>query len=266
MSSTVASLTPDPATAKQEKRGATSPVERNPAGEIPLAIPAIPGATGGLPLESSAQAPGRASPLALRSKMKGEQNPFWNTTDSSFILSPFMLLKIWFFLGFRRIEKKNVLDHDERNTLYQNIEEHPGVDLTRLVNMLGLNKETARYHIKMLSLNGKISGLIKQGIARYFPTREGISEYEKTVIHYLWIGTTKRILLLLLDSPGLTRQAIAENLGITGPSVSWQMQRLAEDGLVEIRSVGKFVMYFLTTDGVETLQSVKTRHSVDLIS
>jgi predicted transcriptional regulator len=266
MSSTLTSPTQNPDTPKQERRGTKSPVDQYPKGEIPYAIPAIPNASGSLPLISSAPAPRGASPLALRSKMKGEQKPFWNKTDSSLILSPFMLLKIWFFLGFRRVERKNILDHDERNNLYQNIEEYPGVDLTRLVNMLGLNKETARYHIKMLSLNGKISGLIKQGIARYFPTREGISEYEKIVIHYLWIGTTKRILLLLLDSPGLTRQAIAENLGITGPSVTWQMQRLAEDGLVEIRNVGKFVMYFLTKDGVETLQSMKTKHSMGIIS
>jgi predicted transcriptional regulator len=278
MSKTLASPAPNPDSAKQEKSEAKSPVDHYPVGETPIAIPAapaipvipatpaIPCASGGLPLESAAPAPRGMSPLALRNKMKGEQNPFWNKTDSSFILGPFMLLKIWFFLGFRRIERKNVLDHDERNYLYQNIEEHPGVDLTRLVQMLGLNKETARYHIKMLSLNGKISGLIKQGIARYFPTRQDISEYEKTVIHYLWIGTTKRILLLLLDSPGLTRQAIAENLGISGPSVTWQMQRLAEDGLVEIRSVGKFVMYFLTKDGVETLQSVKNKHSDGIVS
>ncbi len=170
-----------------------------------------------------------------------------------------MLLKICLYLGFRRVEKKNVLEHDERKILYENIETNPGVDLARLVESLGLNKETARYHLKMLSSKGKISGIIKQGIARYFPNKETISEFEKTVIHYLWISTTKRILLLLLDTPGLTRQAIAGELGIAGPSVTWQMQRLADDGLIEVRNEGRFVHYFLTRNGIETLQTARNR-------
>lgn len=212
----------------------------------------------------SAGLTGEATALVGKSKIKSVFEPFWLNTDSSLILNPLMLIKIWFFLGFRRVERKNVLDHDERKNLYLNIEKHPGVDLARLVEMLGLNKETARYHLKILALNGKISGLIKQGIARYFPSREAISEFEKTVIHYLWIGTTKRILYLLLDSPGLTRKAIARNLGIAGPSVTWQMQRLAEDGLVEIICAGKYVQYFLTNDGVETLQSMKNKTTPDI--
>ena len=168
-----------------------------------------------------------------------------------------MLLKLWCFLGFRRVLRKNVLESDERRGLYESITENPGVDLSSLTEMLRLNKETARYHLKMLAVNGKISGLIKQGIARYFPSREMISEFEKTVIHYLWIGTTKRILLLLIETPGLTRQAIADELGIAGPSVTWQMQRLADDGLIEVRTEGRFVRYFLTPDSSEVLESVK---------
>jgi predicted transcriptional regulator len=253
-------------TGEHQEHRTEPPADHVPYGVVPFAsIPAMPGASGGLPLASSAPS-GWGSALVGKSKIKGEHEPIWLNTDSSLILSPFMLLKIWFFLGFRRVERKNVLDHDERKNLYLNIEKHPGVDLTRLVEMLGLNKETARYHIKMLALNGKISGLIKQGIARYFPSREAISEYEKTVIHYLWIGTTKRILYILLDSPGLTRQAIAKNLGIAGPSVTWQMQRLAEDGLVEIISAGKYVRYFLTNDGVETLQLMKNKTALGVAS
>jgi predicted transcriptional regulator len=168
-----------------------------------------------------------------------------------------MLLKLWCFLGFRRVLRKNVLESDERKNLYESITENPGVDLSSLTEMLRLNKETARYHLKMLAVNGKISGLIKQGIARYFPSREMISEFEKTVIHYLWIGTTKRILLLLIETPGLTRQAIADELGIAGPSVTWQMQRLADDGLIEVRTEGRFVRYFLTPDSADVLESVK---------
>ena len=209
---------------------------------MPTSRPSLPG---GPPI-SSATAGADGTRSLVRSKNKDEHEPFWSPTDSTFVLSPWMLLKLWCFLGFRRVLRKNVLESDERRGLYESITENPGVDLSSLTEMLRLNKETARYHLKMLAVNGKISGLIKQGIARYFPSREMISEFEKTVIHYLWIGTTKRILLLLIETPGLTRQAIADELGIAGPSVTWQMQRLADDGLIEVRTEGRFVRYFLT--------------------
>jgi predicted transcriptional regulator len=229
--------------------------ERAPASEVPYAnLPVFP--AGGPPIGSATGSADGTRSL-VRSKNKDEHEPFWSPTDSTFVLSPWMLLKLWCFLGFRRVLRKNVLESDERRGLYESITENPGVDLSSLTEMLRLNKETARYHLKMLAANGKISGLIKQGIARYFPSREMISEFEKTVIHYLWIGTTKRILLLLIETPGLTRQAIADELGIAGPSVTWQMQRLADDGLIEVRTEGRFVRYFLTPDSSEVLESVK---------
>jgi hypothetical protein len=36
------------------------------------------------------------------------------------------------------------------------------------------------------------------------------------------------------------------------------MQRLLEDGLIEIRNEGRFVRYFLTRDSIEVLESVKS--------
>jgi predicted transcriptional regulator len=226
-----------------------------PYNDVPFAcIPALP--AGCLPFSTLTSSPDGTRPI-VRNKNKGEHEPFWNPTDSTFVLSPLMLLKLWCFLGFRRVLRKNVLENDERKSLYDSIAEHPGVDISRLTEMLKLNKETARYHLKMLAVNGKIIGLIKQGIARYFPSCKMISEFEKTVIHYLWIATTKRILLLLIETPGLTRQAIARELGIAGPSVTWQMQRLADDGLIEMHTEGKFVRYFLTPGSVDVLESVK---------
>ncbi len=228
--------------------------EQVPNGKVPFAsTPALPAT--GLPIGSAANnSPGTGTP---RNKARDENEPFWDPTDSALIMSPWMLLKFWCFLGFRRVLKKNVLENDERSVLYENIVTQPGVDLSQLTEKLSLNKETARYHLKMLAAHGKISGLIKQGIARYFPCREMISEFEKTVIHYLWIGTTKRILMLLIETPGITRQAIASELGIAGPSVTWQMQRLAEDGLIEMRTEGRFVRYFLTTGSFDAIESLR---------
>jgi predicted transcriptional regulator len=240
--------------AQKAPMSATQIPEQAPYNEPPFAnIPALP--AGGLPISSTTSGTDR-SRLIVRNKNKDEHESFWKPTDSSFVMSPLMLLKLWCFLGFRRVVRKNVLESGERRSLYENITKYPGVDLSRLTEMLRLNKETARYHLKMLAVNGKISGLIKQGIARYFPCREVISEFEKTVIHYLWIRTTKRILLLLIETPGLTRQAIAKELGIAGPSVTWQMQRLADDGLIEIRTEGRFVRYFLTPRSAEVLEFV----------
>jgi predicted ArsR family transcriptional regulator len=160
--------------------------------------------------------------------------------------------------GYRRISKKNVLEHDARQTIYQTITETPGIDTKVLTDMTGINENTLRYHLDRLTATGKISCFTRPGVVRYFQNQGAYSQYEHTLFHYLWTETPRRILGMLYQHPGLTRQEIADALAITGPSVTRQMDNLIEDGVVENRFPGRSNHYYLIAEAAQILDRLTT--------
>lgn len=171
-------------------------------------------------------------------------------------LFPYSLL---LFGGYRRISKKNVLEQDARSTLYQAITNNPGIDVPTLARLTGLNENTLRYHLVKLIANGKVTYLVKPGVIRYFLNQGAYKPYEQVFIHYLWSETPREILRLLRRTPGLTRQQISDSLGISGPSVTRQMDHLKEDRLIENRFPGRSNHYYLTHEAVTIFELVVSR-------
>ena len=157
------------------------------------------------------------------------------------------------FGGYRRISKKNVLEHEARHVIYQTITERPGIEVKTLTGMTGINENTLRYHVARLVATGKISCFIRPGVVRYFQNQGAYSQYEHMVFHYLWTDTPRGILWLLYQHPGLTRQQIADALTISGPSVTRQMDHLIEDGIVENLFPGRSNHYYLTAESSLTI-------------
>jgi predicted transcriptional regulator len=160
--------------------------------------------------------------------------------------------------GYRRISKKNVLEHDARRILYQTIIATPGIDTKTLADMTGINENTLRYHLDRLIATGKISCFTRPGIVRYFQNQGAYSQYEHLLFHYLRTDTARRILVMLHQHPGLTRQEIADALAITGPSVTRHMDNLIENGVVENRFPGRSNHYYLTTESARTIDRLAT--------
>jgi predicted transcriptional regulator len=168
--------------------------------------------------------------------------------------------------GFRRISKKNVLEHEARHVIYHAITATPSIDVKTLTDMTGINENTLRYHVDRLVATGKICCLTRPGVVRYFQNQGAYSQFEHTVFHYLWTDTPRGILWLLYQHPGLTRQHIADALVISGPSVTRQMDNLIEDGVVENRFPGRSNHYYLTAEAAQTIDKVMSQTPVMMYS
>jgi predicted ArsR family transcriptional regulator len=178
-----------------------------------------------------------------------------SSSSPLYSLFPFNMLLIG---GYRRISKKNVLEHDARQIIYQAITATPGIDTKALTDMTGINENTLRYHLDRLIATGKIRCFTRPGVARYFQNQGAYSQNEHTLFHYLRTETPGRILGMLYQHPGLTRQEIADALAITGPSVTRQMGNLIEDGVVENRFPGRSNHYYLTAETAQTIGRLTT--------
>ncbi len=171
-------------------------------------------------------------------------------------LFPFSLL---LFGGYRRVLKKNVLEHDSRSRVFTTISENPGIDVPELARLTGINENTMRYHLVKLVESGRVTYLVKPGVIRYFPNQGSYTPAEQVLIHYLWSDTPRAILLLLRSAPGLTRQQISDTLGITGPSVTRHMEHLIDDGIIENRSSGRSNHYYLAKEPREMFLPMLSR-------
>ena len=244
-----------------------SPQQRGPPAQSgsypcgPAQASPLPPASGQTRDESKEETPSRQrSKRSFLSRILEPLAP--GPAPSSFPLPSLFPLNMLLLGGFRRISKKNVLEHDARHGIYQAITATPGIDVKTLTDLTGINENTLRYHLDRLVATGKISCFTRPGVVRYFLNQGAYSQYEHMVFHYLWTDTPRAILWLLYQHPGLTRQHIADALMISGPSVTRQMDNLTRDGIVENRFPGRSNHYYLTTEAARTIDKLMSQAPV----
>lgn len=157
--------------------------------------------------------------------------------------------------GIRRIYPKNVLDHPQRNEIYNLILANPGIDLGNIGKALDLNRETLRYHIDYLASSNKIVVMKDHGIIRYYENHGKYGILERRVLAYLWNPTAEQILSIVQSNPGITQGDIARQLSLASPTVHWYMQRFTNDGIVKAQHSGRFTNYNITREAFQVLNN-----------
>ncbi|MEN6611078.1 MAG: winged helix-turn-helix transcriptional regulator [Methanoregulaceae archaeon] len=162
-----------------------------------------------------------------------------------FLLPPeiFISLKMWAYLGFRRVSTTNVLDQAIRSRIYTYIRENPGIHLHGLREEMDLKMGTLRYHLRVLLLTHKITLAEDASSVRFYENNGTYSPDEQRVLKHLRNSTTREILEILVRHPDATRKEIAGELGLAGPSVTWHMKRLEDDQIITTRHAGRTIAY-----------------------
>ncbi len=162
-------------------------------------------------------------------------------------------VKVWFgpisfvpCLGFVVNRRERQPGHPVRAGVCETIRENPGVALVELSHLTGMNRGTLKYHLHALGMGGEIVAITRNGRLRFFPNNGMYSGRDKVVFYYLRNPASRQILLLLHRSPGMCRKEIADQIGVSGPTVSWHTQRLHADGVIEELREGRKVRYYLS--------------------
>jgi hypothetical protein len=148
--------------------------------------------------------------------------------------------------GYRRVTGKNILEHETRRMIYDQIVELPGIDLKTLIRLTRVNENTLRYHLDRIHAGGKIRIATIGGISHYFENHGKYSEEEQILKARMFTSGSSRILHHVKAHPGLTRGELAEYLGIAGPTVTRSVSHLIEDGLIRLERDGRFSRYYPT--------------------
>jgi len=156
-------------------------------------------------------------------------------------------------LGFRRVTRQTVLDHEQRRAIYETVRDSPGISLRSLREKIGMAEGTARYHLDLLMRHGLIASHCRYGFTRYYVNNGEYGRSEHLLLTHLHNENDRRIIDLLSGSDGRSHRDLMAATGTTSSSISWHMKRLVADGIVRSDRSGKIKTYQLTHEAANTL-------------
>lgn len=141
--------------------------------------------------------------------------------------------------------------------VFQYVVEHPGCYLRQIRRALVISMGTTQYHLGWLEKTGRVTSS-KRGLFKYYFAAGTFQPNEKILLEVLSHETTREILLLIIERGNPTQSDIAETIGLSGPSASWHLRRLAESHVItEVRD-GKYKRYQLRGDPHQFVSLMKT--------
>ena len=146
-----------------------------------------------------------------------------------------------------------------RQRVLKHIRSHPGIHLWMVCRDLGLAVGDVQYHVDRLEKEGVVKSS-RRGLYKRFYAGGLFGEKEGLILGALAQKTPRELILSLLESPGESQEDLAESLGLSPPSVSWNMNRLIQLGLVESEKHGRFASYTVVGDTAEIARFVKSYH------
>ena len=148
---------------------------------------------------------------------------------------------------------------DTRVRVLGHIRSHPGIHLRKVCRDLGLGVGDVQYHVDRLEKEGAVTSS-RRGIYRRFYPGGLFGERQGVVLSALAQETPRELILHLIEEPGSSQEHLADGLGLSPPSVSWNLKRLVQLGLVLRSQAGKHASYRVIGDQAEIAGFVRNYH------
>lgn len=130
----------------------------------------------------------------------------------------------------------------------------PGIHLRELHRLLGISFNATRYNVEKLGGRGEIVIQRQKGFTRLYPP--GITESEKSAYPFLRRNSSRSILAALLsERSGLTHKELRERTKLSKSTISENLQRLLEGGIVRMTM----------SDGLKTLYLLPEGQNLDFM-
>jgi predicted transcriptional regulator len=136
------------------------------------------------------------------------------------------------------------------------IEENPSCHLRKIKKELDLAMGTVQYHLDRLEKAGRITSQ-KQGLHKHYFLVGAFEENEKQLLEVLSNETAREILMFIIEQKYPSQSEISKHIAISSPSVSWQIKRLQDYGVIEEIREGKFKRYRLHGDSKQFVALLK---------
>lgn len=149
--------------------------------------------------------------------------------------------------------------HGTRKKIYEYIQEHPSSHLRQIGRNLDLAMGDIQYQLNVLEKSGHVVSKRMGLYKRFYPSKI-FGEMQKEIIATLSQETPRKILLVLLQKPGVSQGEIAMFAKVSAPTITWHMKRLIEAGVVKAHPEGRTVKYYISDSANEVEKLMKSYH------
>jgi DNA-binding MarR family transcriptional regulator len=133
-------------------------------------------------------------------------------------------------LLYRRLRRADVLDHDHRETILEEVRTDPPATVADLAGLLALDYKTVEHHVRVLEDFGLVEPRRRGQLRELYPAGDAPPELPEPLAGEH--ETALALLRLVADEPGLTQAEAARRLDLARSTVAWHVDRLAEKGLL----------------------------------
>jgi DNA-binding transcriptional ArsR family regulator len=156
------------------------------------------------------------------------------------------------FEDVAKVAQPSLINNSTRTEVYNFVVANPGIQFRGICTGLCIAIGTAEFHLGVLKKAGLISFVRDGKYKRFFATKK-FSAREMKLISLLRHKTTRKILKALSDEKTVSHGKLASNLYITSQGLTWQMNRLKGEGIVQGSCTSTQVTYSLNEVYVQTL-------------
>ena len=154
--------------------------------------------------------------------------------------------------GYKRFYRKEDIIGDldneiieTRQRIYDLIVKTPGLHQAKIAEILAMRKSLAEYHLVYLEKNEAIIAIKDQGYKRYYSKEFEIEEQDKKTLALVRQEIPEKIIELLLRHSVLHHKELAEQLKLAPSTLSYHLNKLVNEELIEARRYGEEKGYAL---------------------
>jgi len=131
-----------------------------------------------------------------------------------------------------------VLDLEARRRIVQFVQESPGLHMRELAARLGMPVSTLEYHCYQLVKHGQLATRESAGFKAFYPG-DGMDRRDKDILYLVRHDAPRRICAHLLLHPGATPKDLRDVVGVTGPTLTFHLNKLRAAALVRDEPDGR---------------------------
>lgn len=144
---------------------------------------------------------------------------------------------------FSRIAKSELLENGVRQQIFHLIQENPGINVSEISRRLDVAWGTVTHHLQKLRQEKMVGIRVASNQKCYFPNGGTYTPREMDVMSATKHPTAKQIAEFLVRNGPTSHGAIASALELTPALVSFHMEKLVGNGIVERRREGRSTIF-----------------------
>lgn len=137
-----------------------------------------------------------------------------------------------------------VLDLEARRRIAAFVRESPGLHMRELALRLNMPVSTLEYHCYQLVKHGQLVTRESAGFKAFYPG-EGMDRRDKDILYLVRHDAPRRICTHLLLNPGATPKDLREVVGVTGPTLTFHLNKLRKAEILREEPDGRTKRLFV---------------------